>query len=198
MPAGGYYIQEEGLEELKQGLEGTARGTKDLSKVFGQLGRKAGLYVMAHEPIYAGPTKGRTVTIHLQDHTKGGGGKTAWASVSGVPYLYVQEFGGTSYWHAGGAGAMRKMNRGHRAVASFSVGGTHYMRAGGHVVKGHAIYEKPRKTRGYFLWNVWFTLRSMVGRDMTTGLADIAKRNNLAMSVDATDLGIEQTSGPVR
>ena len=179
MGTGAFFIEEKGLEELLRGLEGTERGVKDLKKLYGELGRRAGLYVKVHEPIYAGPTKGRQVTIHLQDHTKGGGGKSAWAKVSGVPYLILQEFGGTSWWHKGAAGSLRKLNRGHVSFEKQGVG-------------GHAIYKKKRNPKGYFIWNVWWRLRHEVGVKLTAGIKDIAEKNGLHMDVTESGLDLEQ------
>jgi hypothetical protein len=181
MSTGGFYIEEKGLQELVRGLEATDRGLKDLKKIYGEMGRHAGLYVKGHEPVYGGPTKGRQVTIHLQDHTKGGGGKNAWASVSGVPYLIVQEFGGTSFWHKGGAGSLRKLNRGHRSFAAQGA-------------KGHPIYKKPRNPKGYFIWNVWWRLRSYTGEKLTSGIQDISEKNGLHMEITDSGLGMEQNS----
>lgn len=184
MATGGYFIHEEGLTILKDGLDSTARGMKDMANMYGEIGRHAGMYVMGKEPIYAGPAKGRRETIHLQDHTKGGGGKTAWVKVSGVPYLMVQEFGGSSYWYRGGGpGLVRALNRGHKSHAALGakVNGT-----------GHIIYRKDRKPRGYFLWNVWWNLRSYVGEKMTTGIRAISERNGLHMDITERGLSIEQ------
>jgi len=179
MPTGGFYVDAEGFKELIHGLEGTERGLKDLKKIYGEMGRHAGLYVLAHEPVYGGPTKGRHNTVHLQDHTKGGGGANAWARVTGVPYLFVQEFGGTSFWHKGASGSLRRANRGH---ASFARQGA----------KGHAIYRKARNPRGYFLWNVWWRLRSYVGEKMTTGIQAISEKNGLHMDITERGLDLEQ------
>ena len=188
MPVGGFYIDAKGLKELQKGLEGTARGVKDLSRLYGEMGRHAGLYAMAKEPVYGGPAKGRQVTIHLQDHTKGGGGKNAWARVTGVPYLILQEFGGSSFWSRSGAGSARAAKRALHVKTHAAL-----VKAG---AKGHIIYRKPKRARGYFIFNVWYELRGYVGEKLTGGLRDIGEKNSLHMDVTESRLEIPQKTGP--
>lgn len=184
MPVGAWYVDMSELDEFTEALRATAGDIKDLTKVYREIGKKTGLYVKYHEPVYAGPTKGRHNTVHLQDRTKGGGGKGgAYASVSKVDYLYVQEFGGTSFWHKGAAGSLRKANKGHKSYAKMGA-------------KGHVIYKKPRRSLGYFIWNVAFRMRSYIGETMCQGLSDIAAKHDISMELTDTDLGIEQKQKP--
>lgn len=185
MPVGAYYIDKSELDEFAARLEEVAGSVKDLSKVYRDIGRRAGEYVKAHEPIYAGPTKGRRETIHLQDRTRGGGGKRgAYVAITGVPYLYVQEFGGTSYWYRGPAGLARAMNKGHKSydALGFKANGT-----------GHVIYKKPRRKLGYFIWNVAYRLRSYISYELTDGIRRIAGQHNISMDITDRTLDIKQT-----
>ena len=182
MPVGGFYVDASGLDELAEALNATAGGVKDLSKVYREIGKKAEWYVRGHEPIYGGPTKGRQHTVHLQDHTKGGGGKSAWVKVAGVPYIYVQEFGGSAFWSRLGAGSGRAIKRAVRAKTYAAM----------KVSKGHIIYTKPRKALGYFLWNTAYRLRAYIGERMTTGIEEIGAKHGLKMDVTDRNLDIEQ------
>jgi hypothetical protein len=188
MPVGGFYVDKGGLDDLERALEQTASGLKDLHKVYRTIGRKAGLYVKTHEPIYAGSkkdSKSHPPPGFMQSRTKGGGGKKgAYVAVSQVPYIYVQEFGGSSFWHRYGAGFGRSLSRKVKASGYGSI----------KVDKGHIVYTKPRKPKGYFIWNVAWRLRSYIGEQLTNGIADISKKHGLAMSVKDRNLGIEQKS----
>ena len=186
MPKGGYHIQTSGLDELTEALNRTAGGVKDLSKLYRAIGKKAEMYVRVHEPIYAGSSKDSSTHKppgYMQSQTRGGGGKSAWVKISDVPYIYVQEFGGTSYWFRGPAGVIRALNRAHRSYEALGakVGGT-----------GHVIYKKARNPRGYFIWNVAYRLRSYIGEEFTGGIQDIAQRHGLAMDVTSKQLDIKQ------
>jgi hypothetical protein len=182
MPVGGYYIDKHEIDEFAAKLNAVAGSTKDLTRVYSKIGKHAENYVRGQEPIYAGPTKGRRETIHLQDHTKGGGGQRgAYVRISGVPYLYVQEFGGTSYWYRGGAGVLRKVNRGHRALGT-GIG----------VQGGHPIYRKPRRALGYFIWNVAWRLRTFIGGSLTAGIQQISESHGIQMDITDRNLDIPQ------
>jgi hypothetical protein len=184
MPVGGWYVDQSELTEFTEALRETAGDIKDLTKVYREIGKKAGQYVKYHEPIYGGPDKGRHNTVHLQDRTKGGGGKGgAYASITKVDYLYVQEFGGTSFWHKSGAGSLRKSNRAHKSYAQMGA-------------KGHVIYKKPRRSLGYFIWNVAFRMRTYIGETLCGGLVDIAAKHDIDMDIAESYLDIEQKSKP--
>jgi hypothetical protein len=185
---GAYSLQLDGADELKRALQGTERGMRDLSSLHREIGRKAGEYVKAHQPIpsfydnkRAG--KARLPDGYLQDHTKGGGGKTGAYVQAEAPYLFLQEFGGKSFWHRSGAGSVRRANRGHRKMldAAASQG-----------VKGHVVYEKDRRRDGYFIWNVVFRLRRPIGEAYTSKLAEIADKNGLHLEITPSDLGIDR------
>jgi hypothetical protein len=119
----------------------------------------------------------------MQDHTKGGGGKAGAYVQAEAPYLFLQEFGGKSFWHRSGAGSIRRANRGHRKMldAAASQG-----------VKGHVVYEKDRRRDGYFIWNVVFRLRHPIGEAYTSKLAEIADKNGLHLEITPSDLGIDR------
>lgn len=187
MAVGGYYIDAEGLDELRRALAETATGFKDMSKLYRAIGKRAELYVKTNSPMYAGSPKdsrSHPPPGFMQSKTRGGGGKTAYVSVSNVPYIFVQEFGGASFWHRSGAGAGRAIKRAVRA-RSYS-----NMKMSG----GHVIYKKPRRRRGYFIWNVAYRLRSFIGETFTEGLQEIAAKHGLAMDVVDKNLNIEQDS----
>lgn len=184
MATGGFYVDASGLTELADSLARTAGGVRDLSKVYKAIGKKAELYVKTHQPIYGGsPKDSRTHPPpgFMQSRTNGGGGKTAWVEVRNVPYIYVQEFGGSSYWYRGPAGLLRAMNRAHRSMAGTKVNGT-----------GHVIYKKPRRPKGYFIWNVAWRLRSAIGRELTTGIQNIGLKHGLKMDVTDRNLDVKQ------
>jgi len=194
MAVGGYALEVRGADELKRALEGTERGIKDLSKAHRQIGKMAGDYVRTHEPMPANfwgdrAGKSRLPDGYLQAHTKGSGGKSgAWVTAE-APYIFVQEFGGKSFWHRQGAGSIRKTNRAHRSVTDA---------AGLSGTKGHVIYTKPRKRQGYFIWNVAFRLRSRIGQQYMDNLRDIAMRNGLTLDIVSDVLDIEELPPPTR
>ena len=196
MPIGSYYLEVQGADELKRALLATERGIKDLSKAHRAIGKMAGEYVKANEPLpsYSGGKNGRghMPPGWLQSNTKGGGGKAgAYVQASSEPehYLYLQEFGGTSFWHGGGKGAVRAANRAH------STNSVAASRAG---IRGHVVYKKARNRRGYFIWNVAYRLRSRIGAEYARNLEEIAARNNLPLVMTSTNLGLEPLPPPGR
>jgi len=196
MPVGGYYIEMQGADELKRALLATERGMKDLSKVHRDIGKMAGQYVRAHEPLPSYDQrkdgKGHLPAGWLQAHTKGGGGKAgAYVEASTQPanYLMIQEFGGTSFWHKSGRGALRAANRAHRTNVEAA------SRAG---IRGHTIYKKARNPRGYFLWNVVWRLRDPIGRMYTNELEAVAAKNDLPLEFTTSNLGLEPMPPPGR
>lgn len=185
MATGGYYIDADGLTELRVALSETAAGFRDLSKLYRAIGKRAELYVKTNSPMYAGSPKDSRSHLpygFMQSRTRGGGGKTAYVSVSNVPYIFVQEFGGSAFWHRSGAGAGRAIKRAVRA-RSYS-----QMKMSG----GHVIYTKPRRPRGYFIWNVAYRLRSFIGETFTEGLQEIATKHGLEMDIVDRNLAMEQ------
>ena len=103
---GGFYIDRSELDEFARNLESVAGNIKDLTKVYRTIGRYTGRYVEAHEPLPSYDTSKNSSSHlplgHLQSSTKGGGGKGgAWVTVKGVPYIFVQEFGGGVPWRRG-------------------------------------------------------------------------------------------------
>ena len=190
MGVGAFYIDKGGLDDFERALIQMTGGVKDLSKVYRSIGKKAGMYVKTHEPIYAGSSKDSRAHKppgYMQSKTRGGGGKTgAFAIVSQVDYLFLQEFGGSSFWHRGVAGSVRKANKGHLSHAAQLAAGK---------AKGHIVYKKPRQPRGYFIWNVAYRLRSVIGRELCTGLQDIGSKYGIVLDIESSALDIEETTG---
>ena len=192
MASGGYLLKVEGIDQLKSGLAGTARGVKDLSAANRAIGRMAADYVRAHEPV--GSPSSHDSSQHapagyLRARTSGGGGKGgAYVQANTEPfhYLMVQEFGGHAYWHRGGAGALRKLTGGRLKNVPGGLRGTH----------GHAIYEKARNPLGYFIWNVAYRLRSPISDAYSMNLEQIALANGLKLDMQPGNLGLEPMPAP--
>ena len=207
MPVGGYYIKLDGADELRRALEGTERGIKDLSRAHRTIGQELSRDVLRREPLSsggnnrAGHNRG-TTDGYLQMHTKGGGGKTGAYVEAEAPYVYLQEFGGTSFWYS--SGGMRGQVR-----AFDTFGGTSYKHKMRKVpprdlasiakrwgLSGHTVYTKPRNTWGYFIWNVAYRLRDRIGREYWRELQSIAARENINLEIASGSLGLEPEEAP--
>lgn len=197
MATGGYSIEVTGLDKLLKGLKGMSGYRKDLRTTNERIMRRAVVDVKRHAPM------GHRSSKDSHSHKPPGTlkrrvyGKATYIRASvGVHdpggYLILQEFGGTSFWHRGGAGAIRAVNRGHIAL-SVMVGGRRManVSVGG---KGHIVYHKARMPRGYFVWNEAYHLRQFIGSTYTHGLADIGKKYGLAVKVKSTNLDIPQAA----
>jgi len=197
MATGGYSIEYTGVDELVKALKGMSGYRKEMRGVNEKIQRRAVVDVKRNAPM--GHRSAKDSHSHKPPGTlkRRVYGKATFARAAvGVHdpggYLILQEFGGTSFWHRGGAGVIRAANRGHAALsamggskrlANVSVGG-----------KGHFIYYKPRKPRGYFIWNEAYHLRHFVGSTYAHGLADIGAKHGVAVTVKSTNLDIEQKS----
>ena len=192
MASGAFVLKVEGIDQLKAGLAGTARGIKDLSAANRAIGRMAADYVRAHEPVghASSHDSGQHAPAgYLRARTSGGGGKAgAFVQATTEPfhYLIVQEFGGTAFWHQSGAGKLRTAaHRGNVATAQ---------RLG---VRGHAIYRKARNPLGYFIWNVAYRIRGPISDAYSMNLEQIAVANGLKLDMQPGNLGLEPMPKPI-
>lgn len=111
-----------------------------------------------------------------------------------TPHIYIQEFGGLSYWHRLGTGMGRFLNPGHKKVQVMAP----YLLAGRALFRGHKIYYKPRMPRGYFIWNVAYHIRGYIGETLTRGIADVCERHGILVNVVSTRIDIPQAPPFVR
>lgn len=197
MPVGGFYFDKRELDEFAKKLEATAGDIKDLTKLYREIGKKAGEYVKAHEPLPSYDTSKNSSSHlplgYLQSQTKGSGGKGgAWVTIRNVPYLMLQEFGGGVRWVNTGAGTSKYLQK---TIIGVSKRG-HYKTRMRRAYRGHVIYTKPRRRMGYFVWNVAYRLRGYIGETLTEGIAVMAEQHGLLIDVVNTELFIDQKPGP--
>lgn len=175
LSGGGYGITIEGLDKLEAALSKTASGMDQMGFVYARLAAIAFGDVRSRVPEYHGMKPGKTGV--LKDEVRPGHSNVAsWVDMadrSGV--LMLQEFGGHSFWHGSGHGAVRKLNYRHEGVVAA---------AGRYRIRGHLLYTKPRRKLGYFLWNVAFRRRAIMSDVLVKGVADVCKKNGIA--VDAS------------
>lgn len=182
MPVGGYSIEVSGLEEIKTGLKASRGGARDLRRAYGHVAETAGHYVRRHVPVGSGSAKdgaGHLPPGHLRGTVRWGATVNGpWVSAGDgeTTYLVLQEFGGTSFWHRGGRGALRAANRGHVAIESLGIS------KGG----GHTVYKKPRNPLGYFIWNTGYRLRSQIGEQLHFGLGQALRMHGLPYEMPAS------------
>lgn len=201
MAAGGYALKVQGADEVAAALKASGQGVRDLSRINTEIAHRAHMKVAADAPVYKGqnsmskkPAHGSTARFEIMDSIKDSHGpKRASVSAGGQPYFFIQEFGGTSYWYrGGGGGALRKLG-GHFGVEA----GGGYLSVGRASVRGHVIYRKPRKSRGYFIWNVAYRLRSFIGNTYMKGLDSICTENGLDVDFNASaDLDLDAKTSP--
>lgn len=194
MPVGGYYFDRTELDSFARKLEQYAGSIKDLTKLYREIGKYAAEYVKVHEPLPSYDHSKNSSTHlpdgYMQSKTKGGGGKYgAWVTISDVPYLMLQEFGGGSRWYRGESHFYYKKiigvtKRGHLK--------TRNARAN----YGHIIYTKARERDGYFIWNVAYRLRDWIGATMTSQLKVMAEEHGLLSEVEDKQLIIPKNPGP--
>ena len=186
MARDGYGIQIKGLDELIKGMAGSSKDLKNLTRLSRDVAQMAGQDVRRRVPVYHGTRRGTPRGILRAEVESGGNRRGAWVQMHDrIGILILQEFGGTSFWHRSGRGAIRSsFHEGAAAAAA---------RAG---VKGHVIYKKPHKKYGYFIWNVAYRLRYRLSKKYMQGIADIIKRNGIAVDLGTSaDLFTEQTPG---
>lgn len=193
MAVGGYYFDDRELKLFAQRLEEYAGSVKDLSKLYREIGKYAGNYVKAHEPLPSYDTSKNSASHlplgYMQSRTKGGGGKSgAWVTISDVPYLYLHEFGGGSRWYRGA-------RQYETAVIGISKGG-HDITRRRRVAHGHTVYTLPRVYDGRFIWNVAYRLRNYIGEKLAGGLQIMAAEHGLLSSLEDKTLIIPKNSGP--
>lgn len=156
--AGGYFIKVEGLQELIKGMEGSAKGLRDLTRLNRTIAMNAMADVRRRTPVYHGGHKGTIPGLLRSQISSDGNRRSAWVQINNPEgFLRMQEFGGSSYWY-------RK----------------HSLKGSGKTT-GHIIYKKKRDRYGYFIWNVAYRIRGKLSRIYVKGIVDICQRNGVAM-----------------
>jgi len=203
---GGYYIDAGSLDKVIIALKKSKGGVRDQRMAYRNIAEDAGHYVKAHAPVYRGPVDpktpyspgrkaGRSSALPggLRRSVKWGAtihGPWVSAGDESTPYIYVQEFGGTSFWHRQGKGIIRAANRRH---ASYATMGEWGLGQGGS--SGHVIYKKERNRRGYFIWNVAYRLRSRIGEHLQENLSLVLQKHGIPYEMPANaDIGITPQS----
>ena len=196
MATGDYYIDASGLEEVARALEQSKGGIRDLRVAYRNIAEDAERYVRRHVPV--GTASRKDGYAHglpgglRRSVTSGVARSGPWVSAGNraTPYIFVQEFGGASFWHRSGARAIRSQNRAHRSIAEV------VERTG---IRGHVVYKKARKPHGYFIWNVAYRLRSQIGRNLHENLSLVLERHGIPYEMPANPaLGIQPMANPGR
>jgi hypothetical protein len=204
-----YSVQVQGLKELKDGLRGSRGGFRDLRSVYSDIASDAAEYVMNQI--------GRSV--HYSGSSKDGAAHKAlpklvstvdWGATVNGPWvfmeredLFLQEFGGTSYWYsaAGMRGLIRQLDtgggRGRHKGKSYGPWAPRDLtsiaaRAG---VGGHQVYTKPHDNYGRFIWNTPFRLRSPIGAALYTGISSVCEKHGIYVQMPA-DPSLDLTPNP--
>jgi hypothetical protein len=198
-------IRVEGLDELIAGLKAVAgpRGLRDIRQANREIATHVARRVEhdARASFFAHYRGGRKDSMkhplpgHLLRGIKPiGSARNASVAVSdgGYGYLILQEFGGKSYWHGSGRGALRQANRAHAAVETLSGG---YIGTGRVATKGHIIYTKPRRTRGYFIWNAAYRERAYIGKAYSDAIERAFERHGVRIEMARDQrLNIDETA----
>jgi hypothetical protein len=198
MPTGGFYIDAAPLKEFSARIKQSGNNVgKDMKPAMQRIERRNVPKVRARAPI------GRT-DMHKagRGHLPPGSlrrGITGKATPSNVwipanwdsGALILQEFGGKSVWHRGGAGALR--GRGHKGYHTGTAGSERWIggdssainrrHQGTLIARGWLVYKKPRRPRGYFIWNWPHYDRHGIGEDLAKGIADAAKRAGIEVEI---------------
>lgn len=180
MPVGGYYIEVDGVDELKAGLKGSRGGLRDLRRAYGHVAETAGHDVRRRVPIGSTSSKDGGAHKALPRLVS----TVEWGATINGPWVsaaredvYLHEFGGTSFWYRGGGpGLLRGANRRHANVLEAAG------RAG---IKGHAVYTKPRNQLGNFIWNVAYRLRHRIGEELHFGIGQVCQMHGLPYQIAA-------------
>ncbi|HAM57210.1 MAG TPA: hypothetical protein DCQ64_18110 [Candidatus Rokubacteria bacterium] len=187
MARGGYFIGERGTDELAAALKAAGGKTSELRAVHKRIGEMAAKNVRPNVPVYRGSKKDSKTHRgpgYLRGTVKGGASaQRSWVEMddkSGV--LILMEFGGKSYWHRGGKGALRATNRGHNAVEAFGKA----VRVGLYSERGHISYTRARKPRGYFIWNVAYHLRHEIASEYAYGIKGVLNDHGLQFETAAS------------
>lgn len=203
MPVADYYIDAGSMDAVVVALKKSRGGTRDLRMAYRNIAEDAGRYVRAHAPVGRSSKKdsrqhaipGRTRRSVRYGSTING----PWVSAGdeSTPDIYLQEFGGTSYWYRGGGM--------HGQIRQFDTeGGRSYKhkrrtlvaRDLGSIAKryglgGHVVYTKPRNRMGYFIWNVAFRLRSRIGENLQENLSLVLQKHGIPYEMPSNpELGI--------
>lgn len=203
MATGAFYIDRSALDEFARRLTQVAGHSRDLSRLYRKIGKHAEAYVIANEPVYAGSSKDSSTHKppgYMQSQTKGGGGKRgAYVRISGVEYLSLQEFGGTSYWYRGGGmrGLIRQFDteggrsykHKHRKLLPRDLSSI----AARYGLGGHTVYKVPRNPKGRFVWNVAYRIRGYIGITLCGGLQEISIKRGIEMEIGDTNLDIRES-----
>ena len=195
----GYYVGEKGADQYAAALKAAAGNLRDLREVHSEIADIAKTDVQRNVPVYmrrnslADRSKWRATSRsgkrpgYLKSTVKAGSSPMrSWVSmVDPTGVLILQEFGGKSYWHGAGRGALRAVNRAHWGVASMGGGYIGTTRGGrwGYKVRGHIVYAKPRKARGYFIWNVAWHMRQQIADTYCRGLARVANKHGIEFEI---------------
>ena len=195
MRGGSYYIEAEGLDELIAGLKGMKGYRRDLKAAHDRIARLAAVNVKRNVPTgHRSPKDSHSHkppgTLRRRVYAKSTYMRASVGIHDPGGYLLLQEFGGTSFWHRGGAGAIRAANKKHVALSAMRDGQRVANVSGGG--GGHVIYYKPRKPRGYFIWNVAYHMRSQIGSTYMRGLVGVAAKHDLHMVIKSTNLDLPQ------
>ena len=193
------------MDDLQRALSQVPHGLRDLKKIHAAVAKVAEKKVLADVPVYKGqhslskkpnkPGAGWAGAGHLKSTVQAKASRdraTIKVGDAKTTYFIVQEFGGTSYWHEGGAGAYRKLNRGHKAFERTSRSTFRMGKVSG---RGHRIYSKARQSRGYFIWNVAYRMRTPISRCWTSGIGNLIQQTGLEVNMASNyDLGIKEQS----
>jgi hypothetical protein len=201
MAYGGYFvgINGEALDQLSRALRASAGGMRDMRSVYENIASYAHTNVIAHAPgpypsskDGAGQPPPGAVKMSVRHKATYNSARVS-AGGAMVPHIFIQEFGGLSYWHTLGAGMGRFLNPGHKKVVVIGS----YVLAGRALFHGHKIYYKPRMPRGYFIWNVAWHIRGYIGSTLTRGIADVCQGHGILVNVVDTTINIPPAPPPV-
>ena len=188
MAAGGFYIDSSDLDRFALRMKGMRGAFKDMRSVHERVARRAAVDVKMRAPLgkrSAKDSRSHMPPGYLKRSIRGRATRSNAYVSAGAPhmgYLFLQEFGGSAYWHTGGRGSLRATNTGHAAVKQFGKA----VLVGLYSEHGHIVYQKSRKPRGYFIWNVAFRLRSTIAVMYCKGLAEVGAKHGISVTAAAS------------